>query len=599
MKQFSGTSLKRRLYLLVLAAFIPVAALIFYITEEQKAIETQAMFNRTLEVAKTAAIQENLQLLAIQNLLLSVAEAFRFSDNHPKNFSKLLKNLRAQVKGYEEFGIIARDGRLRAFSGISQIGRQNYRESAWFSACLQSKGFVMDYHGRHIDNQPVLYVALPVLDNIQRITVVVFAALNLNWMNRTIIEQMDGLPEDSRLTLLDEAKVVFRYEKKSGLWTIPAGFDPLLLQQIVKRQSGTLSAADQAGILRIYAFAPLGATQGQQPFVILEIPQVIALSASKRDFVRNVALLFLSALIAVLSIWWVSDFYILRRVRAMVAASRKLASGDLDARIGKIGVHDELSHLGTVFDEMAASLQMRIEREARVKNTLEHSREQLRKLAAYQQEVREQEKIRIARELHDQLGQALTILKMDLAWLRKQLPQPISQIQDKMDAMSGIIDEGLKNLHMVTAELRPVILDDFGLIAAIEWQMEEFRNHSGIECRLEKDTVATELIPRLSKDKATALFRIFQEILTNIMRHAQADLIIIRLHAQGDGVVLEVQDNGRGITESQIEDPASYGLLGMRERLYPWDGHISFEGRPGLGTRVTVRLPSSPQGAFR
>jgi signal transduction histidine kinase len=130
------------------------------------------------------------------------------------------------------------------------------------------------------------------------------------------------------------------------------------------------------------------------------------------------------------------------------------------------------------------------------------------------------------------------------------------------------------------------------LAAAIEWQVEEFRNRSGIACRMER----TGFEPNLPKDRAAALFRIFQETLTNILRHAQASEVVVRL-AEDDGeLMLQVRDNGRGITEAEISDPKSFGLLGMRERLYPWNGRVAFEGRPGQGTRVTVRLPIPPKG---
>jgi signal transduction histidine kinase len=143
--------------------------------------------------------------------------------------------------------------------------------------------------------------------------------------------------------------------------------------------------------------------------------------------------------------------------------------------------------------------------------------------------------------------------------------------------------------------LRPVILDDFGLAAAIEWQVEEFRNRSGIDCRMENSGFE----PDLPKNQATALFRIFQETLTNIMRHAQADEVVIRLEECDGELILRIRDNGRGITEAEINDPKSFGLLGMRERLYPWNGCISFEGRHGQGTRVTVRLPMPPKGVSK
>ncbi|WP_172684162.1 sensor histidine kinase, partial [Desulfosarcina cetonica] len=267
-------------------------------------------------------------------------------------------------------------------------------------------------------------------------------------------------------------------------------------------------------------------------------------------------------------------------------------AGDLTARIGRLGVNDELNHLAGVFDEMAAALQMRLEREEQMLASLAQSREQLRGLSAHQNAVREEERHRIAREIHDQLGQSLTILKMDLAWLKRHQQLPPGDLSGKIEAMFEVIEAAMENLHAVIAELRPVILDDFGLAAAIEWQAEAFTRHSGIACRLENDGFE----PELSKDQATALFRIFQETLTNIMRHAQASAVTVHL-ARCDGeLVLEVADNGCGITPDQIEAPHAFGLIGIRERLHPFGGRVDFTGQSGQGTIVTIHLPLPPEG---
>ncbi len=596
MEQFAGTSLKTRLYLLVLAAFIPVAVMIFFIAEEQKALETEAVLNKALLLARAAANEENQQLDSTRNLLTAIADAFLMAEGQEDRLSGLFANLLREAKGYSALGIVDPEGRLLAGSDPPGTG-QDYSQRAWFSACRQGRDLVRgQYHEDYIDGEPVLYFAIPVLGSHQKISAVVFAALNLNWMNRSILKGLNELPTGSRMTLLDEAQGMLSFDADAAEWSVPENFSPVMRREIFSRQSGTLSATDKNGVLRIYAFAPLAsALRNRNVSVVLEIPQVLALAASERTFSRNVALLLVSALIAVLSIWWAGDVLILRRVRAMVRATRLLAAGDLNARIGKIGVRDELSHLAGVFDEMAASLQKRIEREEQVMASLERSREQLRKLAAYQQEVREQERIRIAREIHDQLGQSLTILKMDLSWLKKKISDNINGVDEKMGVMSQVIDEALKSLHAVTAELRPVILDDFGLAAAIEWQVEEFGIRSGIDCRMENSGFE----PDLPKDQSTALFRIFQETLTNIMRHAQADQVVIRLEECDGELILIVRDNGRGITDAEINDPKSLGLLGMRERLYPWNGRVSFEGRQGQGTRVTVRLPMPPKGVSK
>ena len=438
---------------------------------------------------------------------------------------------------------------------------------------------------------PVIYLARPVAG--AGSPAVAFAALDLNWMNRTIFRQIAGLPQGTRLTLIDETKGVLRYDVDTARWSVPDTIDPSLQQRVTAQPSGTFVDADDHGQERIFAFARLESALHQRRIaVVLDIPQAVALATSKRIFTRNLALLLVSALVAILSIWWAANRFILRRVSAMAAASRQLAAGNLRARIGPIGAHDELSHMAGVFDEMAASLQMRIEREEQTMASLERSREQLRRLSAYQNDVREQERIRMAREIHDQLGQSLTILKMDLAWLKKRLPDIDPALEEKSDAMTGTIETAMDVLHAVTTELRPVILDDFGLAAAIEWQAEAFTRRSSIACRLENDGFE----PDLPKAHATALFRIFQETLTNILRHAGADAVTVRLAERDGELFFQVADNGRGITGEEIDAPDAFGLLGIRERLYPFGGRVRFSGEPGQGTRVTIHLPFPNQG---
>jgi signal transduction histidine kinase len=593
MQQFTGISLKTRLYLLVLAAFIPVAVLIYHIAEEQKTIETDAILHKTVILARATAEAEYQQLQAARDLLVVVADALRLAPDRTGRLPALLDNLMQRSDAYADMGVLDPQGRLTVAATTSAADR-DYGDRDWFQACLRGEEpAIGPYHGEHIGKRPVLYIAYPARDRQGRIDRVVFAALDLERLNRSMLKASADLPEGSRLTLLDNARGVLRYDAADGLWSTPENIDPDLRRRMTGEQSGTLTAMDEDHVLRIHAFAPLTSSFRNRRFtVVLEVPRQPALAAPNRLFHRNVALLAVSALLAVVSIWWAGDVFILRRVRAIVEASRRLAGGDLEARVGRIGVRDELSHLAGVFDEMAASLQRRIEREEQVMASLEHSREQLRKLAAYQQEVREEERIRIAREIHDQFGQSLTILKMDLSWLRKHLKKALPEVEGKMDAMADIIDDALKTLHAVTSELRPVILDDFGLAAAIEWQVEEFGSRTGIVSRLEKSGFE----PELPRDQATALFRIFQEILTNIMRHARADRVDVRLEEQNGTLLLEVRDNGRGITESEINDSKAFGLLGMRERLYPWNGRVDFFGRRGQGTVVTVHLPLAPKG---
>ncbi|HEY2986970.1 MAG TPA: GAF domain-containing protein [Candidatus Binatia bacterium] len=218
---------------------------------------------------------------------------------------------------------------------------------------------------------------------------------------------------------------------------------------------------------------------------------------------------------------------------------------------------------------------------------LESSHERLRALAGHLQAAREEERTRVAREIHDELGQALTGLKMDVAWLRKKLVKDQEPLREKTDSMLALMDQTIQSVRRISTELRPGVLDDLGLAAAIEWQIHEFQNRTGIKCVL-----ASRLDDiRLDHLRSTALFRIFQETLTNIGRHARATKVSIKLERKNRDVSLQVQDNGNGIPKSKLSDRRSLGILGMRERALLLGGEFTINGSRGKGTIVTARIP--------
>lgn len=231
----------------------------------------------------------------------------------------------------------------------------------------------------------------------------------------------------------------------------------------------------------------------------------------------------------------------------------------------------------------------RVERR-RTAEQLRQSHEQLRALTMYLQHVREEERIRIAREVHDELGQALTGLKLQLSWMCSRLPRELKTVHEKARAMSAGIDETIQAVRRIATELRPGLLDTAGLIAALEWQALEFQKQTGIQCRFK--SLVREIL--WDQDLNTAFFRIFQETLTNIIRHARATKVEVRFLATDSSLVLEVKDNGRGISESEINNTKSIGLLGMRERAALLDGEVRLRGEPGKGTTVSVRIPRPP-----
>ena len=226
-----------------------------------------------------------------------------------------------------------------------------------------------------------------------------------------------------------------------------------------------------------------------------------------------------------------------------------------------------------------------------IEQRLRDSREQLRALTAHLERIREEERTRIAREIHDELGQALTGLKMDLSWFAARLPnQPM--LQEKAVGMLKLIDSTVHAVRRLSTELRPAILDSLGLIPAIEWLAQEFQKRTSVTCEF----VATDDELNLDHERTTALFRICQESLTNVARYAQATSVHIELDSDDSQITSRISDNGRGITEEETKARNSFGLLGMRERARLLGGTFEISGAPGKGTALTVRLPC-PQPA--
>jgi len=245
-----------------------------------------------------------------------------------------------------------------------------------------------------------------------------------------------------------------------------------------------------------------------------------------------------------------------------------------------------LARLGPAVQRALREAAERRERQ-RAEDKLRRSLEQLRALTTYLQYVREEERTRIAREVHDELGQALTGLKLDMSWLATKVARSAPAVQRKVKTMVDHIDETIQTVRRIATELRPGILDSLGLVAALEWQANEFTSRSGIPCQVSATVDDSALNPEIT----TVFFRIYQEALTNIIRHAGASRVEVRLAEEDRTLVLTVKDNGRGISEEEIANTRSIGLVGVRERAMLIGGDVSLLGVPGHGTTMTLHAP--------
>jgi PAS domain S-box-containing protein len=240
-----------------------------------------------------------------------------------------------------------------------------------------------------------------------------------------------------------------------------------------------------------------------------------------------------------------------------------------------------------VLAQVNQELRTEIAERVRAEEQLKASLEQLRSLTARIQSVREEERTSIAREIHDELGQSCTAIKMDLALIGHKLTKRQTQLRTKVDSAIRLADDMIGTLRRIASELRPRTLDDLGLNAALEWQAQEFESRTGIPCHL---TLPPEPLT-LDPERSTAIFRIFQECLTNVVRHANATRVEARLQGEGDHLFFQVHDNGAGFDSEQVKSRRSLGLVGMQERALLLNGELRIEGIPGAGTTLTLRIP--------
>jgi len=220
---------------------------------------------------------------------------------------------------------------------------------------------------------------------------------------------------------------------------------------------------------------------------------------------------------------------------------------------------------------------------------LKSSRNQLRALAAYLLSVRENERAVIARELHDEFGQALTSLQLGLSWVAAKVTPKQQPLREKIRSLSTLTSTMIRSVRKIARELRPGVLDELGLVKTLQSEVREFEGHTGIRCRFETNLGKV----RFDRLGGVAVFRIVQAALTNVARHAEASRAIIALRKRKKDLILTVSDNGKGITKKQVSSQNSLGIIGMRERALALDGTLTLTGSKSEGTTLTVRIPLS------
>jgi signal transduction histidine kinase len=581
-------SLRGRLLFLICLATLPALLLTFFVARNERAAAVARTEQDAVHLARLASREHAHQIRGARALLewLGSRLAAEGLQSPIVTDPSFLPALLAGHPQLANIGVLSADGDPLT-SAFPLKNRQSWRDNPAFLAALQSDTVETGtYTISPIFERPTLNHAFAVRDARHQVIAVLFNGLDLAWLAE--VARQAETPKDLSFYIADREGHVLASGSSSHAGS-PALGDSRLAEFSRASNSETdfVKGTDASGVVRYVVTVPLDEMPGLLVAVSLPYEKVVA--GANTVFYRTLAGLGILTLLNVVAAFIAAEVGILRSVRSLAHVARQFGAGDLTARADVPRGHNEFASLVTEFNTMADTVAVR-HREAL------DAQARLRALASRLQVARETEATRISRELHDEIGQLLTSLKIDLSRLQSICPlgEPEKEcsaaLRESTVAMNLQIDAAVGFVRRISAELRPGVLDKLGLIAALEWQSSEIQKRTGLDIIVESDVDDGSLGELLS----VTLFRIAQEALTNVVRHAQARSVEIGLAISDGDIVLTVHDDGAGITAGAVESSESLGIIGMFERTMLISGQLSIEGAPGHGTTVTVTAPLTP-----
>jgi PAS domain S-box-containing protein len=742
----------RLLLLLLLFGAVPTLVLTFVAVKEWRRHELRGSQEEARELVRRVVASRQRSIEAAEGFVVRLTARRELQRVNAGVCAKLLSAEWSPSSRLDAAGILGADGHLLCAQGL--VDDVSMETCPYIRRAIETRALAVAGEVDPGMETGTIGFAQPVMDATGRIVATVFATVDLANLG-PLVASADEASGTSLFLTDDTGRILFHFPD-SGRWVGTSIKDHALFKSAVGRHGAT-ETIGLDGVRRLFAFQPmLGDEQVGNVYVVGGINPRMAFADIDRTLTLSVVGLGVAGAIALVSAWLGSDLLVLRSVRALAGAARRVTLGDLGARTGVRAGAAEVVHLAETFDDMAAALEAR-QREAdaakqalnaaqqdlearieertndltranealhaalvrreqaeealrklssaveqtadsvficshdgvieyvnpafealtgygateaigktpsilksglhderlyrvmwdtivsgepyrgvlinrkqdgslyfeektvtplrsgagnishfvsvgrdisdqkRVETELRRSREALRALTGRLESVREDERSRIAREIHDELGQVLTGLKFDLSHVASRTTDD-GQVEyvELVRSMITTVDDAIDSVRRIATELRPGVLDDLGLEAAIEWQAREFETRTGIRCRFCSSLDETEV----RGDLATVVFRILQETLTNVARHSGATKVEVTLEtdAESRDLVLTVSDDGRGITTDELEDRRSLGLLGMRERALMLQGKLSIVGDPGRGTTVSLAVPIDAPG---
>lgn len=580
-------TLRGRLILLVCFATVPAILFIFFAAAKERESALERIETEARHLGSLASREHAHQLNGGRSLLRRLGGVLACESQALATAPVCPDYLPALLSGFPQFaniGVADPDGEVVCSAApiqhSSSLKTNIAFERALGSAEVEAGTYVVGFIGR-----PVLHLAYAIRGPNRAPCAVAFVAVELGWLDQ--LAEQANLPTDYSLLITDRTGHVLA---RSGAATrdliVEQGRPIPALAEALGRPRGAVLEIGSPATSRYFVATPMEGIPGI--FVVAGLPYERVQGTANRAFYRTLVGLILVTIFAIAAALLAAEFSVLRVLRALTRAVRRFAAGDLSARAPLPGSHGELRELAVSFSNMADALTAR-QHEAR------EAQDRLRALSHRLQAARDEEAGRIARELHDELGQILTGLKMELSTVcrvcsRKADPSAGDQAMVKM---SEQIDCAIDSVRRISSELRPPVLDRLGLAAAIDWLVRDREAKSGLAILLNVSNVPEPIDGLVS----ITVFRIVQEALTNVVRHAGATEVSVDLVGKEAALSLTVHDNGKGIEPAATEGPQSLGILGMRERVHLLGGSFRMQGEPGKGTTIVVEVPREPPNA--
>jgi signal transduction histidine kinase len=575
--------LRLRLLALVLLTCAPLVTLTWHAAWHDRRRARAEWRQRAQKLVQLASAEEAKVIGATRQLMLAMGESAPMRSGNPAACQKLVDHLYAAYPRYANLGVVKTNGEVIA-SARPLSKPSNQSERRYFRRTLDTRAFAVgDFPAHAALAEPTVNFGGPVLDRSGRLQGVVFATLALDWFSRFGSALPAQLPPNASWTELDrDGTILVRYPSLGPRPTSVRRL-PGLAKAVFSRSQGELETRDPEGIMTFYAFATMPSQlAGTNLVAVLCIPKDELFAESNEVLLRNLFWLALAASLAFSLGWLGSHFLVLQPVKALVKSSARLASGDLSARTGLRYERDELGQLSRTFDQMAERLELR-------ELARQRATQKLQVLSQRLVEVQESERRQISRELHDEIGQALTAAQLNIQAALQSTQD--TTLAPRLQASAEMIEQVLEQVHELSLNLRPSMLDDLGLEPAVRYFTNRQAALTGLEVEFQADPLERRLDPAIQ----TECFRVAQEALTNVVRHAQARKVAVRLSRQNGHLHLFVRDDGIGFDVAARRNEAvvgaSLGLLSMEERAALAGGGLEFHSAPGKGTEVHAWFP--------